>query len=87
MIRNQSFLTLSASVPVDTSTTAPACEKNGVSYEHYEFIPMESDCVDCYCLSGEIVCATQECVPPATNCVPIKQPKGSCCPTQYECCK
>ncbi|KAK8391066.1 hypothetical protein O3P69_017012 [Scylla paramamosain] len=71
--------------PEDTSTAAPACVEDGVTYLNGEYIPKDSECVDCYCLSGRIVCASLECAAPAPDCITLTHPAGSCCPTQYEC--
>ncbi|XP_068241038.1 serine-rich adhesin for platelets-like [Palaemon carinicauda] len=66
----------------ETST----CLENGKIFTHGEFVPSQDICTDCYCLNGEVVCATLECPKPmGKNCKIISIREGSCCPEIYEC--
>ena len=65
--------------------TTQKCYKDGIEYEHYDFIPSDDLCTDCFCFNGEILCATQECPKPNPGCTPMQIPEGSCCPEKYEC--
>ncbi|KAK7018114.1 hypothetical protein SK128_026314 [Halocaridina rubra] len=61
------------------------CSRDGDTYQDGEYVPSPNECTDCYCLFGEIICATLECVPPSDNCTPLPQDSDSCCPDKYEC--
>lgn len=67
--------------PTDTAQ----CEQNGTTYYEGQYVPSDSYCTDCYCVTNEIICATIDCDAPGENCLPIDIPEGSCCPTRYAC--
>ena len=72
-------------MPSETTTEAVGCEANGTSYSHGEYVPSENICSDCYCLQGEVVCATIDCPAPGENCVPAAIEENNCCPSRYSC--
>ncbi|ROT82433.1 hypothetical protein C7M84_024392 [Penaeus vannamei] len=68
------------------TTEYPGCLRDGIQYLEGEYVPSPDICTDCYCLSGEIICAVLECpVPAGANCKPMSRATDSCCPSKYEC--
>ncbi|XP_066972792.1 LOW QUALITY PROTEIN: serine-rich adhesin for platelets-like [Macrobrachium rosenbergii] len=68
------------------TTETPVCLQNETIFAHGEFVPSQDLCTDCYCLNGEVVCATLECPKPeGKNCKTLVVREGSCCPESYEC--
>lgn len=63
------------------------CTKDGQVYADGDFVPSPTECTDCYCIEGVIVCAELECGVPGSNCEPVYQQPGACCPSTYECRK
>ena len=57
------------------------------SHRNYADIPTGDPCKKCYCNNGDLICASQECVPPEGYdfCKPLEVKAGECCPEQYEC--
>ncbi|XP_071530105.1 uncharacterized protein tnc [Panulirus ornatus] len=67
-------------------TPYPGCIRDEVLYSEGEYVPSPDLCTDCYCISGEVICAKRDCPPPTgTNCTPVPPAEGSCCPTEYHC--
>ena len=68
---------------------AGSCLLGDTVYNNFADVPSDDPCKVCYCNSGEIICASQECQPPRgyEDCTPMAAPEGKCCPEQYECGK
>ena len=66
---------------------AGSCVFEDDVYSNYATVPSDDPCKICYCNSGEIICASQECLAPSgyEDCTPMAAPEGQCCPIQYEC--
>ena len=77
----------SSAVDVDEMTQGQSCSQNGTFFSHGDHVPSENICTDCYCLKGEVVCATIDCPAPGDNCLPIMIEENNCCPTRYACSK
>ncbi|KAG7165723.1 putative Titin-like 30, partial [Homarus americanus] len=59
----------------ETDGEASSCiSTNGNWYKHGDYVPSDSECSDCFCSDGEIVCASLECVSPGPNCVALPAP-------------
>lgn len=79
-------------VPISTATVTapnllPTCDRGGEKYMDGDFVPSGDVCSDCFCIDGEIICATLECAAPGPRCSPTTAPEDVCCPTAYDCGK
>ena len=59
------------------------CEVNGTVYGNLEDVPSSNPCKLCQCLSGDVICAEQECFLPQ-GCRALPLVEGECCPG-YDC--
>ncbi|XP_047738702.1 mucin-5AC [Hyalella azteca] len=62
-----------------------SCRFGGIDYTDGELVPSLSNCEECFCQDGEVICAELECRPPGPNCIPALVEEGSCCPSSYDC--
>lgn len=61
------------------------CVQDGQKFMDGESVPSVDVCSDCFCIEGDVVCATLECSAPGPRCTPAAVPEGVCCPSSYDC--
>ncbi|KAA0193069.1 hypothetical protein HAZT_HAZT008547, partial [Hyalella azteca] len=68
-----------------TNIDASSCKRDGITYADGDYVNSTNVCTDCYCVQGEIVCATLECEAPSARCIPMPATIEECCPASYLC--